>query len=72
VNWSDSNSGSICKVALSGGAPEKISSKKGIYRTPSYSHDGKWLVYEREGGSNILGPAYTAKPVSILCLLRRE
>ncbi len=62
VTWDDSNAGSICRIALDGGPVQKISSKKGIFRTPSYSRDGKWLVYEREGGDNVLGPSYTAKP----------
>jgi imidazolonepropionase-like amidohydrolase/Tol biopolymer transport system component len=62
VTWSDSGSGTICKVSLAGGAIEKISGSKGIYRTPSYSHDGKWLVYERQGASGILGHPFTSKP----------
>lgn len=62
VSWNDSTGGSICTVKITGGKPEKISGKKGIYRTPSYSHGGKWLVYEKEGSSNILGPAYTSRP----------
>ncbi len=62
VSWNDSTSGSICKTNLTGGGIEKLNTKKGIFRTPSYSNDGKWIVYEREGGSNTLGPAYTAKP----------
>ncbi len=62
VSWNDSEAGSICKIKTTGGTPEKISTKKGIYRTPSVAHNGKWLVYEREGSSNTLGPAYTSKP----------
>lgn len=62
VTWADDEAGSICRVNATGGTPEKLSTKKGIFRTPSYSHNGKWLVYEREGSSNTLGPAYTAKP----------
>lgn len=62
VSWNDSTSGSICKVNATGGSSVRVTTKKGIYRTPSWSHDGKWLVYEREGGSNTLGSPYTAKP----------
>ena len=40
----------------------KISKAKAIYRQPSFSPDGKWIVFRKEGGSNVLGPAYTAKP----------
>ncbi|MCD6063309.1 MAG: amidohydrolase [Flavipsychrobacter sp.] len=62
VTWNDSMAGSISKVRTTGGKPERITSKKGKYRTPSWSNDGSKLVYEKEGGDNILGPAYTAKP----------
>lgn len=62
VAWNDSMSGSLCRVKLNGGKYETISQNKGIFLNPTYSHDGKWIVYERSGGSNTLGPAYTAKP----------
>lgn len=62
VTWSDKNSGSISRVKSTGGKPVKLTKAKGIYRTPVYSHNGKTIVYERQGSSNILGPAYTAKP----------
>lgn len=62
VTWTDQNSGSISRIKTSGGKPEQLTNAKGIYRTPVYSHDGKHIVYERQGSSNILGPAYTAKP----------
>lgn len=62
VSWSDSKTGSIRTVKLSGGKTETLTAEKGIYRTPSFSADGKWIIYEREGSSNTLGPAYTSKP----------
>ncbi|MCE3283423.1 MAG: amidohydrolase, partial [Chitinophagaceae bacterium] len=34
----------------------------GIFRQPSYSPNGKYIVYRKEGGSSVLGPAKTAKP----------
>lgn len=63
TTWSDEQEGSIYKLDLQKGArPVKITTEKGIYRMPSFSPDGKTIVFYREGGSNILGPAYTAKP----------
>ena len=62
VTWNDSTGGSISKIKSSGGRGDRITTKKGIFRRPSWSGDGNWLVYEREGSDNILGNAYTSKP----------
>ena len=34
VNWNDLEKGAIFSVPFSGGAPTKLTSEKGIYRTP--------------------------------------
>src|SRR5690606_31846583 len=63
TTWNDTSSGAIYKVNLTGNAkPVKVTSLKGIYRQPAFSADGKLIVYRKEGGSNVLGPAYTSKP----------
>jgi imidazolonepropionase-like amidohydrolase/Tol biopolymer transport system component len=63
VTWDDATAGALYKVSLQGSAaPVKISGEKAIYRTPSFSPDGKWIVFQKEGGSNAMGPAFTAKP----------
>lgn len=63
TTWNDENAGSIYKLDLQkNAAPVKLTTEKGIYRMPSFSPDGKTLVFLREGGSDVLGPAYTAKP----------
>src|SRR5690606_16497003 len=63
TTWNDTASGAIYKVNLTGNAkPVKITSLKGIYRQPAFSSDGKLIVYRKEGGSNVLGSAYTSKP----------
>lgn len=63
TTWNDADAGSIYRVNLNGAAkPVKITSEKGIYRLPSFSADGSKIVFRREGSSDVLGPAYTAKP----------
>ena len=61
ITWTDTETGSISRVNIKGGAPQKLTTKKGIYRMPSFSPDGQQIVYQRDRGSDILGPAYTAK-----------
>ncbi len=63
TTWNDTASGAIYRVNFNGAAkPVKISRQKGIYRQPSHSPDGKWIVYRKEGGSDMLGEAYTSRP----------
>lgn len=63
ITWNDSATGAIYKVNLQGAArPARLTSQKGIYRLPSYSPDGKWIVFRKQGGDDVLGPAHTAKP----------
>ena len=62
VSWNDLEKGAIFKVPASGGTPIKLSSSKGIFRTPSYSKDSRYLVYRKEGGNTDQGFTYTKKP----------
>ena len=63
VTWSDSATGALRKINFPAGRKSTLlSSKKGMYRTPSYSKDGKWLVYSKDGSDNIMGNTYTVKP----------
>jgi imidazolonepropionase-like amidohydrolase/Tol biopolymer transport system component len=63
VTWNDTLTGSLCKLALDGKSkPVVLSAKKGMYRTPSFSPDGKWLVYTKDGSDNSMGNTYTVKP----------
>ncbi|MCG2614696.1 amidohydrolase family protein [Terrimonas sp. NA20] len=63
TTWNDTASGGIWKLSLTGNAkPVKLNKTKGIFRQPSFSPDGKWIVFRKEGGSDALGEAYTAQP----------
>lgn len=59
VTWNDTTLGAVQSVSVSGGAITKLTSEKGIYRNPSYSHDGKHIVYRKEGGNNEQGRIFT-------------
>ncbi|MFM7078950.1 MAG: amidohydrolase, partial [Bacteroidota bacterium] len=62
VTWSDENHGSIHVMPAAGGKSQKITKEKAIYRTPRYSPDGKWIVYEKENGNDHQGFAYCVDP----------
>lgn len=63
VTWNDTLTGSICRLSLDGKSkPQVLTSTKGIFRTPSFSRDGKWIVFSREGSNGQMGNAYTVKP----------
>ncbi len=65
TTWNDSATGSIRKLNLQGGSgqnPEVITGTKAIYRMPSFSPDGKWIVFRKQDNDYVLGNAETAKP----------
>ncbi len=63
VTWSDTEKGSINIVNLATpNNPLKITAEKGFYRTPSFSADGKTIVFAKEDGDNVMGATFTVKP----------
>ncbi|MCC6723829.1 MAG: PD40 domain-containing protein [Saprospiraceae bacterium] len=68
VSWDDEEMGAIWKVNYEIGAefPEKkpirLTKSPGIYRTPSFSPDGKWIVFVKEGGNEHQGFAHCKEP----------
>ena len=62
VSWHDENLGAVYTMDLKTGKQQKITSEKGIYRTPSFSPDGKWIVYRKEGGNSHQGFIYSKEP----------
>ncbi len=62
ITWNDTASGGLYKVNMQGPAKSvKISKTKAIYRVPSFSPDGKLIVFIKDGGSNELGPGFVSK-----------
>ncbi|CAN5908542.1 amidohydrolase family protein [soil metagenome] len=62
VTWNDENSGAIMTIPSKGGAAQKVTPEKGIYRTPAFSPDGKTIVYRKEDGNDHQGYAFCVKP----------
>ena len=62
VDWNDEEMGSIIVLNLITGTFETLTTKKGIYRTPAFSPDGKWIVYRKEGGNSQQGYTNSKKP----------
>ena len=61
VTWNDENLGSIYQTNSDGSELKIVTSKKGIYRTPSYNSDGTKLTYRKESGNGDQGYDYTKK-----------
>ena len=62
VTWNDANLGAIRKVGIDGESSVKLTTEKGIFRTPNLSPDGKTIVYLKEGGNIDQGHAFCKKP----------
>ena len=59
VSWHDEALGNIYKYNLRTKSKTKLSKVKGIYRTPSFSPDGKSIVYRKEGGNGHQGYSFS-------------
>ena len=62
VTWNDEQLGHIQKLNLETKTLETLKLPKGIFRTPSFSDDGKKIVFRKQGGDDELGFTYANKP----------
>lgn len=63
VTWSDEAAGSIKIIDWKNPSnAKKVTSEKGIYRTPSFSADASKIVFNRDGSDNVMGFGFTMKP----------
>ncbi|MDQ3111090.1 MAG: amidohydrolase family protein [Bacteroidota bacterium] len=62
VSWNDENTGAVMSIVWkTSTTAQKVTIEKGIFRTPSFSPDGKNIVYRKEGGNNHQGYAFSVK-----------
>jgi imidazolonepropionase-like amidohydrolase/Tol biopolymer transport system component len=62
VTWNDTAMGAVMSIPAKGGASQKITIEKGIFRMPSFSPDGKTIVFWKEDGNDHQGFAFCVKP----------
>lgn len=62
TTWNDDEKGAIWKMSLKDKKMIKLSPEKGIYRSPHFSADGKWIVYQKEEGNDHMGFTYCVDP----------
>ena len=62
TTWNDDNMGAIYKMNLADKKAVKLTTEKGIYRTPHFSPDGKYIVYQKEEGNDHMGFTYCVNP----------
>jgi len=62
VTWNDESKGQIKTMNISGGDQKTITTQKSIYRTPSFSNNGKSIVFLKEDGNSDLGQTFTNDP----------
>lgn len=58
VSWNDEELGAIHTITVSSGATSKLTTKKGIYRTPVYNRSGQLITYRKESGNNDQGRTF--------------
>jgi Tol biopolymer transport system component/imidazolonepropionase-like amidohydrolase len=62
TTWLDEEKGAVYKVKSSGGAGTRLTSVKGTYTEPSFSRDGKRIIFVKNGGDWLRGQTFTKDP----------
>lgn len=60
--WSDTEMGTLNLLAWGKSKSKKVTKTKGIFREPTFSPDGKHILFRKESGNLQQGFAYTQKP----------
>ncbi len=61
VTWNDEKHGAIYTINTDGSNLKKLSTKKGIYRTPSFDNTGNKITYRKQSGNGDQGFDYSKK-----------
>lgn len=59
VTWNDENLGAIYKIPATGGTATKLTTQKGIYRTPSFNSSNTLIIYKKEEGNSDQGLSFS-------------
>lgn len=62
VSWEDEKMGAVHLLNLATGDSEKLTTKKGIYRSPSFSPNAEKIVFRKDGGNSHQGYLHSKKP----------
>ncbi|MGB7404721.1 MAG: amidohydrolase family protein, partial [Pacificimonas sp.] len=62
VGWTDAGLGRVKTVAAGGGSPRSVTSQPGHYAQPSFSPDGRTIVFEKGEGGYLTAPEYSDNP----------
>ncbi|MCF6193154.1 MAG: amidohydrolase family protein [Kangiellaceae bacterium] len=62
ASWNDKNQGAIKTIAVSGGRSKQLTKVPGKYIEPSFSADGKRVVFEKVTHGRVLSPDHDINP----------
>lgn len=62
TTWHDQNLGSVRIIKTRGGKGKKLTKMPGHYIEPSFSTDGKLVVYDKVTGGYLLSPEHSVEP----------
>ncbi|MDX1353766.1 MAG: hypothetical protein R3254_12200, partial [Thiomicrorhabdus sp.] len=62
TTWDDNEQGSVRVVSSRGGRGNKLTEEPGKYVEPTFSPDGKTVVYRKASGGSILNPTWSLEP----------
>lgn len=59
TTWNDGQMGALYKIQANGSGQTRLTTQKGTYAEPSFSGDGKKIVYRRTGGDDTRGSLFS-------------